>query len=418
MGTTTRNVGRWGAGLAVTGLVCAVTTPTSGAVEEAGPRLGTNAIVFSSLRAEGSGTNDDIYVRSVGGAGERRLTTAEGQDGAAVVSPDRRTIAFGSERTGLMQLWVMDADGSDQRQLLDSGSFDFHPAWSHDGGSILFQRLSDDDRIRPVGPRPRHRRPAAAHLAAAQRGGCLLLARRPLGRVHGQQRREPGRVACARLGRCPGRADGRRVHRRQGAVRPGRRQPAELDSRRSHPLPERPCREHGHLDHGDGRLRCQRGDQPGWCESGHAVDVGRRAADRLLHRRPRPRRRCATSTPCSRTAASCVGSPPPVTTSRRRSPPAADWAPFPALRQAGQRACQAASTSASCSGVTRRRRGSRGSRARSRRPGAAAARPPRPDRGRAPACRRTPGAAATAAATLHPPTVRPRAPRGSPGRPT
>ena len=139
---TNRNVGRWGAGLAVTALVCPVTAPTSGAAEDAGERLGSNAIVFSSLRAGPIGPTDDIYVMDVDGAGERRLTDAKGQDGAAAVSPDRRTIAFGSERTGLMQLWVMDADGSDQRQLLASSSFDFHPAWSHDGGSILFQRQS------------------------------------------------------------------------------------------------------------------------------------------------------------------------------------------------------------------------------------------------------------------------------------
>jgi TolB protein len=59
-----------------------------------------------------------------------------------MVSPDRRTIAFSSERTGEMQLWAMDVDGSRQRQLLASSTFDFHPAWSHDGRRILFQRRS------------------------------------------------------------------------------------------------------------------------------------------------------------------------------------------------------------------------------------------------------------------------------------
>jgi len=139
---TIRNAGRWSAGLAMTALACVGTPPTSGTVDDTAGRLGTNVIVFSSLRAEDAGTSDDIYIKDVDGAGERRLTTAPGQDGAAMVSPDRRTIAFASERTGLMQLWAMDVDGSDQRQLLDSGSFDFHPAWSHDGASILFQRRS------------------------------------------------------------------------------------------------------------------------------------------------------------------------------------------------------------------------------------------------------------------------------------
>lgn len=144
MGTTmamTKDAGRWASVLAVGALLCAATAPASGAVEDAG-RLGANMIVFSSLRAEAGGVSDDIYVRAVGGGGERRLTTADGQDGAAMVSPDRRTIAFASERTGRLQLWTMDIDGTDQQQLLSSDSLDFHPAWSHDGRTIVFQRLS------------------------------------------------------------------------------------------------------------------------------------------------------------------------------------------------------------------------------------------------------------------------------------
>src|SRR6478735_205950 len=132
------NKGRWSAGLAVMALWCAAWPPTYGAVDDGDPQLGANAIVFSSLRSG----NDDIYVTSVGGGGERRLTTADGQDGAPAVSPDRRTVAFASVRTGEMQLWAMDADGEDQRQLLASTSFDFHPAWPHDVGRILFQRRS------------------------------------------------------------------------------------------------------------------------------------------------------------------------------------------------------------------------------------------------------------------------------------
>lgn len=139
MGTTmtTRRAGRCTAGLAAVTLACTVASP-SGAVDEETGRLGANTIVFSSLRAG----NDDIYVEDVDGGNQRRLTTAEGQDGAPAVSPDRRSIAFASERTGQMQLWLMDADGTHQRQLLASSSFDFHPVWSHDGAHILFQRQS------------------------------------------------------------------------------------------------------------------------------------------------------------------------------------------------------------------------------------------------------------------------------------
>ena len=142
MVTMCRNARRGGVGLTVVALVAAA-VPASGAAEEVG-RLGTNEIVFSSFRFDTAlgEANDDIYVTDVDGSNERRLTTAAGQDGSAMVSPDRRTIVFASERTGQMQLWAMDVDGSDQRRLLASSSFDFHPAWSHDGSRILFQRLS------------------------------------------------------------------------------------------------------------------------------------------------------------------------------------------------------------------------------------------------------------------------------------
>jgi len=100
------------------------------------PALGKGSIVFFSLRAG----NDDVYVTDLGGGHERRLTTHPAVDPAPAASPDRRTIAFAAEREGLMQLYLMDADGSDQHPLLKSGSFDYWPSWAPDGTRVLFQR--------------------------------------------------------------------------------------------------------------------------------------------------------------------------------------------------------------------------------------------------------------------------------------
>jgi Tol biopolymer transport system component len=99
--------------------------------------LGMNTIAFSSLR-DG---NDEIYVIDIDGSGERQLTNGPAFDTAPAMSPDRRSIAFASDRSGQMQIHVMAPNGSGVRNLSSSEFFDFYPSWFHDGSRILFQRL-------------------------------------------------------------------------------------------------------------------------------------------------------------------------------------------------------------------------------------------------------------------------------------
>jgi Tol biopolymer transport system component len=53
-------------------------------------------------------------------------------------SPDGSKLAFISDRTGDVEVFVMDADGSNVDQLTDSAGEDWHPDWSPDGSQILF----------------------------------------------------------------------------------------------------------------------------------------------------------------------------------------------------------------------------------------------------------------------------------------
>lgn len=72
-------------------------------------------LAYCAFRSVAEGA--DIYTISVNGGEETRLTTAEGLDDGPEYSPDGKHIWFNSVRTGLMQVWRMNADGSEQTQM-------------------------------------------------------------------------------------------------------------------------------------------------------------------------------------------------------------------------------------------------------------------------------------------------------------
>ena len=83
--------------------------------------------------------NYDVYVIPAEGGEETRLTTAEGLDDGPEYSPCGRYIWFNSVRTGLMQLWRMKRDGSEQTQMtFDETRNSWFPHVSPDGKLVLF----------------------------------------------------------------------------------------------------------------------------------------------------------------------------------------------------------------------------------------------------------------------------------------
>jgi Tol biopolymer transport system component len=81
----------------------------------------------------------DVWRIASDGSGEpERLTDAPGDDRAASYSPDGRTLAFDSTRDGDTELYLMDADGSDQRRLTVDPGWDWGQSWSPDGSRIAF----------------------------------------------------------------------------------------------------------------------------------------------------------------------------------------------------------------------------------------------------------------------------------------
>jgi serine/threonine protein kinase len=82
-----------------------------------------SAIVISIIRSDGRGL--------------RQLTDTPYRDRYPRWSPDGKRMAFRSNRSGDIQIWVMKADGSDLKQLTYASGKDFWlPVWSPDGKTL------------------------------------------------------------------------------------------------------------------------------------------------------------------------------------------------------------------------------------------------------------------------------------------
>ena len=97
--------------------------------------------------------NTDIYrISSSGGATPQRLTNTPGINVGGSYSPDGSKIVFESDRSGSQQVYVMNADGSDQRRISFFGGRAATPEWSPRGDQIAFTHIVGNFRIAVMSP--------------------------------------------------------------------------------------------------------------------------------------------------------------------------------------------------------------------------------------------------------------------------
>ena len=88
------------------------------------------------------------------------LLSSTRQDGFPDYSPDGKKLAFMSDRSGFLEIWISGSDGSKPVQLTNLRKFSSTPRWSPDSRRIVFScRLEEDEDTYVVdadGGIPRH----------------------------------------------------------------------------------------------------------------------------------------------------------------------------------------------------------------------------------------------------------------------
>jgi Tol biopolymer transport system component len=84
--------------------------------------------------------DQDIWIINADGSNAKQLTANARANGYPSVSPDGRYIVFMSDRTSVAHIWRMNIDGGDQRQLTNASAGEQSPQFSPDGGWVIYRK--------------------------------------------------------------------------------------------------------------------------------------------------------------------------------------------------------------------------------------------------------------------------------------
>jgi Tol biopolymer transport system component len=85
-----------------------------------------------------SGANPDIWIMEADGSNQKELTLDSGANVEPSVSPDSRYIVLTSNRGGSFNIWRMDIDGNNPKQLTN-GSRERWPQCTPDGKWVIYE---------------------------------------------------------------------------------------------------------------------------------------------------------------------------------------------------------------------------------------------------------------------------------------
>ena len=94
--------------------------------------------VVSELDRATDKNNSSLWLVPSAGGQPKQLTTAPGANNHPRFSPDGKTIAFVSHRSGSDQIWLLPIDGGEPRQLTKLPIDVSGPLWSPKGDKIAF----------------------------------------------------------------------------------------------------------------------------------------------------------------------------------------------------------------------------------------------------------------------------------------
>src|SRR5665647_3240513 len=88
------------------------------------------------------GRSEACFFAPASGGEETRLTTAKGVNDNPEFSPDGKIVYFNSDRSGSMQIWRMQADGTAQEQVTSGDASSWFPHLSPNGRQLVFLSLA------------------------------------------------------------------------------------------------------------------------------------------------------------------------------------------------------------------------------------------------------------------------------------
>lgn len=115
------------------------------------------------------------------GPTHQRLTTEPGWEGKPAISPEGNMVAYSSDHSGNLDIWIVHASGGNALQLTTDPSSDTDPAWYPDGSRVVFASDRGGERaiwrIPPLGGPPVLLVPNATDPAVSPNGQYVAFAR-------------------------------------------------------------------------------------------------------------------------------------------------------------------------------------------------------------------------------------------------